>query len=200
MQTISSSPHRGAASAPRRTKPSHRAAATTYRVAEPASRGATGKVAGLSQGRYQTRELLGRGGMSEVYRGFDAQLRRPVAIKRLRPDLAMNPVFRSRFRREAQAAGKLNHAAIVAVYDTGEEFEATGPSIPFIVMELIEGCSLRDALRQQGRVSPVRALALTASVLDALACSHAAGIIHRDLKPGKVMLSDGRTVKVADFG
>ena len=204
MQTISSSPHRGATSAPRRTKPSHRAAATTYRVAGSASRGATGKVAGLSQaasqGRYQIRELLGRGGMSEVYRGFDAELRRPVAIKRLRPDLAMNPVYRARFRREAQAAGRLSHPAIVAVYDTGEEFEATGPSIPFIVMELIEGCSLRDALRQQGRVSPVRALALTASVLDALACSHAAGIIHRDIKPGNVMLSDGRTVKVADFG
>ena len=204
MQTISSSPHRGAASAPRRTKPSHRAAATTYRVAGSASRGATGKVAALSQaasqGRYQTRELLGRGGMSEVYRGFDAQLRRPVAIKRLRPDLAMNPVYRARFRREAQAAGRLSHPAIVAVYDTGEEFEATGPSIPFIVMELVEGRSLRDALRQQGRVSPVRALELTASVLDALACSHAAGIIHRDIKPGNVMLSDGRAVKVADFG
>jgi eukaryotic-like serine/threonine-protein kinase len=204
MQTISSSPHRGAASVPRRTKPPHRAAAAAYRVAGSASRGATGKVAGLSQaasqGRYQTRELLGRGGMSEVYRGFDAQLRRPVAIKRLRPDLAMNPVYRARFRREAQAAGRLSHPAIVAVYDTGEEFEATGTSIPFIVMELVEGRSLRDALRKQGRVSPVRALELTASVLDALACSHAAGIIHRDIKPGNVMLSDGRAVKVADFG
>src|SRR5512133_4247436 len=199
---ISSYPNHGTVS--RRAKPQHRAAMTTYRVAGSAMHGTTGKVAGASQhtvqGRYQTRELLGRGGMSEVYRGFDAQLRRPVAIKRLRPDLAMNPVYRARFRREAQAAGRLSHPAIVAVYDTGEEFEAPGPSIPFIVMELIEGCSLRDALRQQGRVSPVRALALTASVLDALACSHAAGIIHRDLKPGKVMLSDGRTVKVADFG
>jgi serine/threonine protein kinase len=204
MQTISSPYNRGTASGPRRTKSSHYAAVTTYRVTGSAGRGATGKVAAASQvgtqRRYETRELLGRGGMSEVYRGFDAQLRRPVAIKRLRPELAVNPVFRARFRREAQAAGRLNHPAIVAVYDTGEEREATGSSIPFIVMELVEGRSLRDALRQEGRVSPSRALELTAGVLDALACSHAAGIIHRDIKPGNVMLSNGRAVKVADFG
>jgi serine/threonine protein kinase len=204
MQTISSSPNRGPASTLRRTKPSHRAAATTYRVAGSAGRGTTGKPGAApeaaSQRRYQTRELLGRGGMSEVYRGFDAQLRRPVAIKRLRPDLAENPMCRARFRREAQAAGRLSHPAIVAVYDTGEEREASGTSIPFIVMELVDGRSLRDALRQQGRVAPVRALELTAGVLDALACSHAAGIIHRDIKPGNVMLTSARSVKVADFG
>jgi eukaryotic-like serine/threonine-protein kinase len=181
---------------------------TTYRVAGSAGRGTTGKLAQASAGasqaasqhRYQARELLGRGGMSEVYRGFDAQLRRPVAIKRLRSDLAMNPVFRARFRREAQAAGRLSHPAIVAVYDTGEDREATGPSIPFIVMELVEGRSLRDVLRQEGKLSPVRALELTAGVLDALACSHAAGIIHRDIKPANVMLTLARGVKVADFG
>jgi eukaryotic-like serine/threonine-protein kinase len=138
--------------------------------------------------------------MSEVYRGFDAQLGRPVAIKRLRPDLAINAVCRARFSREAQAAGRLSHPAIVAVYDTGETREATGAFIPFIVMELIEGRSLRDALCQEGRVSPVRALELTAGVLDALGCSHAAGIIHRDIKPANVMLTDAGTVKVADFG
>src|SRR5512133_948375 len=204
MQTISSSPHRGTASGPRRTKSPHYAAVTTYRVTGSAGRGATGKVAAApqvgTQRRYQTRELLGRGGMSEVYRGFDAQLSRPVAIKRLRPELAVTPVFRARIRREAQAAGRLNHPAIVAVYDTGEEREATGSSIPFIVMELVEGRSLRDALRQEGRLSPARALAVTASLLAALAASHAAGIIHRDIKPGNVMLSNGRAVKVADFG
>ncbi|HEY6813852.1 MAG TPA: protein kinase [Propionibacteriaceae bacterium] len=204
MQTIPPSPNRGTGSVSKRAKPSHRAAMTTYRVAGSAGRGTTGKLAvasqAASQPRYQARELLGRGGMSEVYRGFDAQLKRPVAIKRLRSDLAMNPICRARFRREAQAAGRLSHPAIVAVYDTGEEREASGPSIPFIVMELVEGRSLRDALRQEGKLSPVRALELTAGVLDALACSHAAGIIHRDIKPANVMLTLARSVKVADFG
>ena len=202
MQTISSSANRGTAS--RRSKPPHRAAVTTYRIAGSAGRGTASKVAATSpaasRSRYQTRELLGRGGMSEVYRGFDALLGRPVAIKRLRPDLAMNPVFRARFRREAQAAGRLSHPAIVAVYDTGEDREADGRSTPFIVMELVDGRSLRDVLHQQRRLSPVRALELTAGVLDALDCSHAAGIIHRDIKPVNVMLTGARTVKVADFG
>jgi eukaryotic-like serine/threonine-protein kinase len=138
--------------------------------------------------------------MSEVYRGFDARLRRPVAIKRLRSDVANNPVFRTRFRREAEAAGKLHHSAIVAIYDTGEERDPTGRSIPFIVMELVEGRTLRDELLQAGRLPVVRALEVTAAVLDALACSHVAGIIHRDVKPANVMLTDTGEIKVADFG
>jgi hypothetical protein len=138
--------------------------------------------------------------MGEVFRGFDTRLGRPVAIKRLRTDLAINPVYRSRFRREALAAGRLSHPAIVAVYDTGEERDATGASIPFIVMELVDGRNLRDALREGEKVLPERALELTAGVLDALACSHAAGIVHRDIKPGNVMLTNSGGVKVADFG
>jgi serine/threonine protein kinase len=152
------------------------------------------------QGRYQARELLGRGGTADVYRGFDTRLGRPVAIKRLRPDLAPNPIFRARFRREAQAAAKLCNPSIVAVYDSGEERDETGSSSPFIVMELVEGCTLRDTLRSEGTVGPQRALQLTSAVLDALACSHAAGIVHRDIKPGNVLISQDGTVKVADFG
>lgn len=152
------------------------------------------------QGRYQTRELLGRGGTADVYRGFDTRLGRPVAIKRLRPDLAPNPVFRARFRREAQAAAKLCDSSIVAVYDSGEERDDSGSSIPFIVMELVDGHTLRETLRDDGRVPPCRALELTSSVLDALTCSHAAGIVHRDIKPGNILISSDGEVKVADFG
>jgi eukaryotic-like serine/threonine-protein kinase len=158
------------------------------------------KVAFVPQRRYDIRELLGQGGMSEVYRGVDLQLCRPVAIKRLRPDLVNNAGLRARFRREAQAAGRLSHSAIVAVYDSGEERNATGPSIPFIVMELVEGRSLRSVLCEAGKVAPWRALELTSGVLDALTCSHIAGIIHRDIKPANVMLTSTGAVKVADFG
>jgi serine/threonine-protein kinase len=154
----------------------------------------------MPENRYQSRELLGKGATSQVYRGFDAHLGRAVAIKRLRPDLVTNAVFRSRFHREALAAGRLDHPAIVAVYDAGEERDATGTAVPFIVMELIEGRSLRDALHEEGKLSPGRALEVAAVVLDALACSHAAGIVHRDIKPGNVMLTSTGEVKVADFG
>ena len=204
MTMVSSPPNCGPSPMPRRAKPPHRAVLTTFRPAGSGAHGPTSKAPPaseeVSQSRYQGHELLGRGGMSEVYRAYDAQLGRPVAIKRLRPDLAASPVCRARFRREAQAAGRLTHPAIVAVYDTGEEPDTTGRSVPFIVMELIEGRSLRDALREDGKLPSVRALELTADVLDALACSHAAGIIHRDIKPGNVMLSDTGGVKVADFG
>jgi eukaryotic-like serine/threonine-protein kinase len=200
MHMTSSDPYHGAVAASARPKHRHRTAVTTYGASGPGGHATTSKVAFASPSRYQTQELLGRGGMSEVYRGFDVRLRRPVAIKRLRADLGMNPVFRARFRREAQAAGRLSHSAIVAVYDTGEERGATDSSIPFIVMELVEGRSLRDALLDEGKFPPARALELTAAVLEALACSHAAGIIHRDIKPANVMLTSTGEVKVADFG
>jgi eukaryotic-like serine/threonine-protein kinase len=198
MHMASSDPYHGAVATSTRPKHRHRTSVATYGATVPGAH--PSKVTFASPSRYQTQQLLGRGGMSEVYRGFDVRLRRPVAIKRLRADLAINPLFRARFRREAQAAGSLSHSAIVAVYDTGEEREATGASIPFIVMELVEGHSLRDALREEGALPPVRALELTAAVLDALACSHFAGIIHRDIKPANVMLTSTGGVKVADFG
>ena len=152
-------------------------------------------------GRYELQDLLGRGGMAEVRRALDTRLGRPVAIKQLRADLATDPTFQARFRREAQSAAGLNHPNIVAVYDTGEETDPrTGTSIPYIVMELVEGPTLRDVLRDGRKILPERALELTQGVLDALGYSHRAGIIHRDIKPANVMLTQNGTVKVMDFG
>jgi eukaryotic-like serine/threonine-protein kinase len=152
-------------------------------------------------GRYELGELLGRGGMAEVRRAVDQRLGRPVAVKQLRTDLATDPTFQARFRREAQSAAGLNHPTIVAVYDTGEETDPlTGVSVPYIVMELVEGQTLRDVLREGRKILPERALELTQGVLDALSYSHKAGIVHRDIKPANVMLGPGGGVKVMDFG
>ncbi|MCW2811213.1 MAG: pknB [Friedmanniella sp.] len=152
-------------------------------------------------GRYEMSDTLGRGGMAEVRRAVDRRLGRPVAVKQLRPDLATDPTFQARFRREAQSAAGLNHPTIVAVYDTGEETDPkTGVSIPYIVMELVEGPTLRDVLRDGRKILPERALELTQGVLDALSYSHKAGIIHRDIKPANVMLTQTGGVKVMDFG
>ena len=152
-------------------------------------------------GRYELGELLGRGGMAEVRRAIDQRLGRPVAVKQLRADLATDPTFQARFRREAQSAAGLNHPNIVAVYDTGEEQDpATGVLVPYIVMELVEGPTLRDVLREGRKILPERALELTAGVLDALTYSHRAGIVHRDIKPANVMLTHAGNVKVMDFG
>jgi eukaryotic-like serine/threonine-protein kinase len=155
----------------------------------------------LVGGRYELGELLGRGGMAEVHRALDLRLGRPVAVKELRADLATDPTFQARFRREAQSAAGLNHPTIVAVYDTGEETNPlTGTSIPYIVMELVEGQTLRDVLREGRKLLPERALELTVGVLDALSYSHKAGIVHRDIKPANVMLTPTGQVKVMDFG
>src|SRR4249919_517861 len=152
-------------------------------------------------GRYELGELLGRGGMAEVRRAVDRRLGRPVAVKQLRTDFATDPTFQARFRREAQSAAGLNHPTIVAVYDTGEEPDpVTGVSIPYIVMELVEGQTLRDVLKDGRKILPERALELTQGVLDALSYSHKAGIVHRDIKPANVMLGPGGGVKVMDFG
>lgn len=152
-------------------------------------------------GRYELGELLGRGGMAEVRRAIDRRLGRPVAVKQLRADLATDPTFQARFRREAQSAAGLNHPNIVAVYDTGEEPDPhTGVAVPYIVMELVEGPTLRDILREGRKILPERALELTAGVLDALTYSHRAAIVHRDIKPANVMLTHSGDVKVMDFG
>ncbi|MBO0898582.1 Stk1 family PASTA domain-containing Ser/Thr kinase [Cellulomonas sp. zg-ZUI222] len=155
-------------------------------------------------GRYEVGELIGRGGMAEVHIGHDTRLGRTVAIKILRSDLARDPSFQNRFRREAQSAAALNHPAIVAVYDTGEDVftEPTGTvaHVPFIVMEYVEGHTVRDILRDGQAVPIDEAVEITAGVLSALEYSHHAGIVHRDIKPANVMITPTGAVKVMDFG
>ena len=156
----------------------------------------------LIGGRYELGELLGRGGMAEVRKGKDLRLGRTVAVKRLRTDLASDATFQARFRREAQSSASLNHPAIVSTYDTGEEMATDGSGVaqPYIVMECVEGRTLRDILREGRKILPERALEITSGVLSALDYSHRAGIIHRDIKPGNVMLTPSGDVKVMDFG
>jgi beta-lactam-binding protein with PASTA domain/predicted Ser/Thr protein kinase len=149
----------------------------------------------LLGGRYEVGAPLGQGGMAEVFRGRDTRLGRDVAIKVLRSELATDPTFIARFRREAQAAASLNHPNIVSVYDTGEDDGA-----PFIVMEYVEGRTLREILRTQGRMLPQRAMEITADVCAALEHAHQQGLVHRDIKPANVMISAGGVVKVMDFG
>jgi eukaryotic-like serine/threonine-protein kinase len=150
--------------------------------------------------RYQVGELLGYGGMAEVHRGRDLRLGRDVAIKMLRTDLARDATFQERFRREAQNSAALNHPAIVAVYDTGEEVSSTGEKLPFIVMEFVNGRTLKEVLAQEQRIQPRRALEIIADICAALEFSHRHGIIHRDIKPGNVMITQNGQVKVMDFG
>jgi beta-lactam-binding protein with PASTA domain/predicted Ser/Thr protein kinase len=149
--------------------------------------------------RYQIGETLGFGGMSEVHRGRDLRLGRDVAIKVLRADLARDPSFQARFRREAQNAASLNHPAIVAVYDTGETVGENGP-VPYIVMEYVNGQTLRDILRREGALPARRAMEIMADVCAALDFSHRHGIVHRDVKPANIMLTKAGAVKVMDFG
>ncbi|HEY8533798.1 MAG TPA: Stk1 family PASTA domain-containing Ser/Thr kinase [Micromonospora sp.] len=154
----------------------------------------------LLAGRYQVGELLGYGGMAEVHRGRDLRLGRDVAIKMLRTDLARDKTFQERFRREAQNAASLNHPAIVAVYDTGEDYTPSGETVPFIVMEFVNGRTLKEILAAEGRLAPRRALEIVADICAALEFSHRHQIIHRDIKPGNVMLTHSGQVKVMDFG
>ncbi|MBW5482878.1 Stk1 family PASTA domain-containing Ser/Thr kinase [Streptomyces bambusae] len=150
-------------------------------------------------GRYELSHVLGRGGMAEVYLGHDSRLGRTVAVKTLRADLARDPSFQARFRREAQSAASLNHPAIVAVYDTGEDY-VDNISIPYIVMEYVEGSTLRELLHSGRKLLPERTLEMTIGILQALEYSHRAGIVHRDIKPANVMLTRTGQVKVMDFG
>src|SRR3954447_16823059 len=150
-------------------------------------------------GRFEVGDTLGFGGMSEVHRGRDLRLGRDVAIKVLRADLARDPSFLARFRREAQNAASLNHPAIVAVYDTGET-QGENSTVPYIVMEYVDGDTLRDVLKKEGPLPPRRAMEIVADVCAALDFSHRHGIVHRDIKLANVMLNRAGAVKVMDFG
>jgi eukaryotic-like serine/threonine-protein kinase len=153
----------------------------------------------LLHGRYEVGEVIGRGGMAEVRIGVDRRLGRTVAVKTLRADHVSDPTFQARFRREAQSSAALNHPSIVAVYDTGDDV-VDGVSVPYIVMEYVEGRTLREVVREGRRILPERALEITADICDALEYSHRAGIVHRDIKPANVMLTPDGGVKVMDFG
>lgn len=146
-------------------------------------------------GRYAVGELLGRGGMAEVYLATDRILDRPVAFKVLGGWLAHDGTFVERFRREALAAARISHPNLVAVFDAGSE-----DGVHYIVMEHVPGETLADVLGRDGRLRADRAAEIASSVADALAVAHAAGIVHRDVKPANVMLTpDGRT-KLTDLG
>jgi len=149
--------------------------------------------------RYELCEILGFGGMSEVHLARDVRLHRDVAVKVLRADLARDPGCYLRFRREAQNAAALNHPAIVAVYDTGQAETATGP-LPYIVMEYVNGVTLRDVVREDGPMDPAHAIEVIADACQALEFSHQHGIVHRDVKPANIMISKSGAVKVMDFG
>jgi eukaryotic-like serine/threonine-protein kinase len=148
----------------------------------------------LIAGRYELGELVGSGGMGEVYSGHDTKLDRPVALKFLRKDMASHEDLRTRFEAEARAAGRLSHANVVGVFDTGEH-----DGNPFIVMELLSGRTMADEAAS-GQATEERARQICREIVSALKASHAQGVLHRDLKPGNVLLCEDGSVKVGDFG
>ncbi|WP_371480426.1 protein kinase [Kitasatospora sp. NBC_00315] len=162
-------------------------------------RGSAAPLGTVGDGRYRLTHRLGRGGMAEVLAAQDVRLGRTVAVKLLRPELAQDDIARLRFGREAQSVAGLNHHSIVAVYDTGEEHHGE-ESTPYIVMELVEGRTVRELLVDEEAPPVDQALIIIAGVLEALAYSHRHGIVHRDIKPANVIITTGGAVKVMDFG
>ncbi|MBI4728365.1 MAG: Stk1 family PASTA domain-containing Ser/Thr kinase [Acidobacteria bacterium] len=155
----------------------------------------TGGNAKVLSKRYELSRKLGTGGMADVLLGRDRTLGRTVAVKMLLPQFAEDPHFIARFRREAQSAAALNHPNIVAVYDTGSD-----DGINYIVMEFVDGKTLREIIREEGPLLPERAGEVASEVCAALAFAHSRGIVHRDVKPGNIMVTSDGSVKVTDFG
>src|SRR6266540_4148237 len=145
--------------------------------------------------RYELGRLIGAGGMADVYEGYDRLLGRQVAVKIPHPQLARDPAFLARFRREATMAASLTHPGVVAVYDPGQD-----DGISYMVMEYVEGATLAAVLRAEGAFEPSRAADLVVAVCAALGAAHAKGLIHRDIKPSNIMLARDGRVKVMDFG
>jgi beta-lactam-binding protein with PASTA domain/tRNA A-37 threonylcarbamoyl transferase component Bud32 len=146
-------------------------------------------------GRYRLLEEVGRGGMATVHRAHDEVLDRSVAVKLLHAHLARDPQFLDRFRREARAAAALAHPNVVAVHDWGETDQG-----PYLVLQLVEGVTLRDVLRQRRRLDPAEALGVLGAVAQGLAAAHRAGLVHRDVKPENVLLDTSGAVLLTDFG
>jgi eukaryotic-like serine/threonine-protein kinase len=156
-------------------------------------------VGRLLDGRYQITQRLARGGMATVYRAVDMRLTRTVAVKVMHVGLGDEAEFARKFDREARAAAKLSHPNVVSVFDQGQDVEGSN-SRPYIVMEYVEGQTLRDVLNREAPLPPARALEVMEPVLAALAAAHDAGLVHRDVKPENVLISDRGRIKVADFG
>jgi serine/threonine protein kinase len=152
-------------------------------------------VGALLDGRYRVEARIATGGMSTVYRGLDVRLDRPVALKVMDARYAGDQQFLNRFHREARAIASLKHPGLVAIYDQGND-----PAHPFLVMELIEGGTLRELLRERGPMPPHAVVAVLRPVLGGLGVAHRAGLVHRDVKPENVLISDDGEVKLVDFG
>jgi serine/threonine-protein kinase len=152
-------------------------------------------VGAVLDGRYRVDTMIATGGMSAVYRGLDLRLDRPVALKIMDSRYAGDHQFLTRFQREARAVARLKDPGLVAVYDQGIDGQH-----PFLVMELIEGGTLRELLRERGPMPPHAVAAVLRPVLGGLAVAHRAGLVHRDIKPENVLVSDDGDVKIADFG
>ncbi|MFE7560972.1 protein kinase [Kitasatospora sp. NPDC057500] len=193
-----------AGGAPRTPEPGSDAATTAFPPyggpgPQTPGRGTTAPLGTVGDGRYRLTHRLGRGGMAEVLAAQDVRLGRTVAVKLLRGELAQDEIARLRFTREAHAVAALNHHAIVSVYDTGEEFVGE-ESTPYIVMELVEGRTVRELLVDEAEPPVDQALIIIAGVLEALSYSHRHGIVHRDIKPANVIITNSGAVKVMDFG